>query len=335
MDLESLRFLYLRRIVTPILSAMPFRMVQSLAQVAGRGVHSMNTPGRHRAESRLARFADSLSASPSEIVEAMYEHTARFWAEALFARRRLSEARWRNHIRVVDEERLAQLGGSKPHNGCLLTTACLGSPVACAMALGHLFKPVHVIVDFATHPMLGAWQREMFSIRNVSLIDRRSAAAQIPNILGNGGGVLMLCDSPRIHGRCVPISFLGQPFRAHPTLGRLAKWFDVPIGVVSCMRAEKACSFELHLHDTIRPDASDNPDDLTRRAMRSIEQAILKTPEQYLWSLPGGNDSSENGMTAEPRYAYGNLIGVVPQITSKSVGLANAVNGGQYAGKLG
>jgi lauroyl/myristoyl acyltransferase len=323
-DLESLRYLYLRRCVVPVLSAMPFRWLQALTCMMARGVHSMNTPGRRRAEARIARLADSWHVPTAQIIEQMYVHMGRFWAEAIFVRRRLGESTWRRHVSVVNEAKFDSL-----RTGCIVATACHGNPAACAMALGQLFRPIHVLVDSSMHPILSAWQRDMLSIPNVQAIERREAAHHIPRILADGGAVMMLCDSPRAHGKCVPMSFLGGAFRCQPTLGRLARWFNVPIGVVTCRRSEKPFSFELHLHETIRAGREDSADDLTRRAMSAIERVILEEPAQYLWSLPSGDETLHMPVEDSPRYAYGNLIGVVPKNTSKSVGLAKAVSGGQ------
>ncbi len=293
MDLESLRFLYLRRIVGTALSAVGLNASHRLARALARGVYGLNTAGRRRAEARLS---DTLAACPSDshtsdVVAAMYDHIGRFWVEALFARRLLRETSWRRSIAMEDEKSLSRLAMER--RGCLLATAYFGNPAVCAYALGEIFRPVHVVADHFAHPILRAWQSDLFAQQNIRMVDRRDAATALPRILDRKGAVLMIAEHDRQRGPSVPVSFLGRMLNCYPTLSRLSRWYDIPIAVVTCRREARPFSFALQLHETIQPpaaDASDRP--ILQRVISALEQAILRHPEQYLWPLAGGTKAA-------------------------------------------
>lgn len=288
MNLERIRTVYLRRVVATTLVALGPDVTASLAAwVAGR-VFDLETPGRQRAEARLR---DAMSPAQSDaatraIAAEMYSHVARFWTETLFAQRRMRDSAWRRFVRVENESGLRAM--AEAGRGCLLTTAAFGNPVVGACALGQIFRPIHVLVDTLAQPQLRAWQRDVYAQRWVEPIDRHQAASVVPAVMRRGGAVLIMGDAERIRGRAVVTDFLGRPLRCHPTLARVAGWFDVPVGVVTCRRnGSAAFSFTLQLHATLRHDPADPDDDgLVRRALAILERAILADPEQYLWSVP-------------------------------------------------
>ena len=382
MNLESLRYLYLRRIVAPILGALGLDFSLSLARLLSRGVFNLNTPGRRIAESRLlAAFsllresrvgwhglaATSPCSAPSPrpstsarglrleqqaraaspgylppkwqvphswplvreslvresllapaLVAAMYDHLARFWVEALFAKRLLRDSSWQKFVRVENESSLRGLEASG--RGCVLATAYYGNPAIAALALGQIFRPVHVIVDVLAEPRLQAWQKELYAHRWVRPITRSEAARAVPDVLRRGGAVLMICEHERPRGPSVPASFLGRTLSCYPTLGRLTRWFDVPIGVVTCRREESGpLSFVLELHEVIEAGAqprdallcesrldvgeadaelepapaeslirSEVQDDaaVVRHVLSVLETEIKARPEQYYWCMP-------------------------------------------------
>ncbi|HKQ46965.1 MAG TPA: lysophospholipid acyltransferase family protein [Phycisphaerae bacterium] len=293
MDLESLRFTYLRRVVGTALGVLGLDAADRLARSMARAVHGLNTPMRRRAETRLSdALPDNCStATASRIIAAMYEHVGRFCVEALFARRLLREASWRNSIALENEASLTALAAGG--RGCLLTTAYLGNPAVAAYALGEIFHPVHVVADRFAHPVLRAWQDELVAYRNVRIVDRREATTSLPSILNRGGAVLMIGEHERRRGPCISVPFLGRTLRCYPTLARLARWHELPIAVVTCVREARPFTFRLQTHSTIAPPRDEASDaGLMEAIIGALEHAILRSPEQYLWSLAGGTANS-------------------------------------------
>lgn len=286
MNLEAARYFYLRRVVGAVLSAIGLSAADRLARSLARRVYDLNTPARRLAESRLASAAASQFAirySPLAI-SSMYEHVARFWIETLFLKRLLRDSSWRRFVTLEKEADLLALARSP--RGCLLATAYFGNPAVAAWVLGRIFRPVHVIVDKLAQPYLAAWQKELYADRWVRLVERDKAAAVVPEVLSRGGAVLMIAEHERRHGRAVPVEFLGRRLNCYPTLDRLARWFDVPVGVVTCRRRERPFSFDLTLHAKVERDSRDGEGAVVCGVLAELQKAILARPEQYLWSLP-------------------------------------------------
>lgn len=309
MNIEGLRHQYLRRIVAPVLRGIGLRVSTLVARRLARGVFEMNTPGRRRAEERLREAMKCASGTEdaeemrcnhvTEVVSSMYEHMARFWTEALFIPKRLSHEDWRRFVAIENEEGLRALADSG--RGCVLATGYYGNVAAAACALGHLFRPIHVIVDWFAQPGLVSWQRELYAQRWVRAVDRRDALRTMPEVLANGGAVLVVCEHERRQGYGVTTRFLGKTLNCYPTLGRLARWYDVPIGVLTCRRELKLFSFTMELHKVIEHDGTSADDDgVVRRCMRALECAIMQAPEQYMWSV-GSGESQQAAVAKRPR----------------------------------
>lgn len=254
-----------------------------VARWLAKRVYALRTPGRWRAEDRWREAVSSSQlAARDEPLYAMYAHLARFWVEVLFARRYLRESSWRRFVAVEKETELQSLAAGR---GCLLTTAYFGNPALAAIALGQIFRPVHVVVDLLNQPELRAWQKELYHHRWVRPIVRDEAAVAVPTVLRAGGAVLMIAENERPHGRAVAVPFLGRVLRVYPTLGRLSRWFNVPVGVVTCRRNIGAkMSLTLSLHEVIQPCLDD--DTTVRHALSVLERVILTYPDQYYWSIP-------------------------------------------------
>jgi len=285
-DLESLRYLYLRRAVGTALQTVGIRAADRFARAVGRAVFGLNTSGRRRAEQRLAAWigSETRASRVQEIAAGVYEHSGRFWIEALYARRLLRDRSWRRFVEVKDERSLLKLADSR--RGCLIATACLGNVGVLACALGRIFQPIHVVVDMQAHPVLRAWQQDLFSQPGVRVVERTSAASTIPRLMEAGRAVLVIAESERRRGRAVETSFLGRELRLYPTIGRLAAWYDAPVAVMTCTRRDEPFRFDVRLHDVIRHARCEDDDSIVRQVQACLERAVAAKPEQYLWSVP-------------------------------------------------
>lgn len=284
MNLESIRFGYLRYVVAPGMGAIGFGAAQGLALFAARAVHRLGTPGRRIAEQRVAAALGLTAddARVAEIVAGMYEHVGRFWAEALFLRRRLTASSWRRFVAVPDEGRLRAM--KQDGRGVVLATAYFGNPAALAVSLGQIFKPVHVVADFFGQSMLRGWQREMMQMPGLRVIERADAAIAVPRVLERGGAVLMITENERPRGRAVAAPFLGRRLRCYPTLDRLSRWFGATVAAVTCRRMPGDYSFSLDLHSCVEPTAESVDGSVTEATLSALERAIMAEPDQYLWS---------------------------------------------------
>lgn len=297
-DLEFVRHVYLRRIVAPLCGALGFDATHSLARKLAARIGELVPPGRRRAAERIASAMPGATAGRVEsLIEQMYDHQGRFWAEALFARRLLRDRSWRRFVDVTGEDGLRFHAAS----GCILATAYFGNPAVAALALGQMIRPIHVIVDMFAQPELRAWQRELYSHPWVRPIERSDASAVVPTVLRQGGAVLMIAEHERRRGRAVEVDFLGRRMNCYPTLGRLSRWFDVPVAVVTCRRSQAPFRFDLKLHDTFRYRSGEqNESEVVTRVMATLEDAILGSdPGQYLWSVEMKRPARVQPLSAE------------------------------------
>jgi lauroyl/myristoyl acyltransferase len=289
MNLEPLRYRYLRRVVGTVLGALDLGTTSRLARSLAHGVFELDTPGRRRAQARLQQAFDALRPSGQPppvdaVVRAMYENLARLFVEVLLAKRLLRDSTWRRLVSSPTEPRFTAL--ARCGRGCVLATAYYGNPAVGAYALGRIFRPIHVLVDTFSQPYLRAWQKDLYADPWIRPVERHLACDAIPAILTDGGAVMMIADHERPCGPSVAASFLGRAVHCYPTLGRLARWFDVPVGVFTCRRGPQAFSFKLTLHATLEPVHANSPEAVVRRVLAELQNAILESPEQYLWSLP-------------------------------------------------
>jgi len=294
---EKIRLAYLRHVVIPMARIAGPRITSAIALRLARGIFDMNPPGRSRAERRIAAAieqgilpSDTDAFTISNFARTSYEHYARFWAETILVAQKLGPATWRRHVRIRNEHILHTLASSP--RGCIIATAYHGNLAVAACALGHVFKPVHVIADFRAQRLLKMWRRELNRQLGVCIVDRSEAAERVPMILDGGGAVMLVAEHHRPRGRGVRVNFLGGEMDAYPTIGLLASRQDVPVLTVTCTRRREPFKFELEAVDVIDPRALNrersvpDADEITRRALSSLERAIAKSPEQYLWSNP-------------------------------------------------
>lgn len=289
--MEGLRYVYLRRVIAPILRALGPRVSERMARRLARGVAELGTPARQVAQRRIAACIEATDGDerPGRIALAMYDHVARFWIEALFIRR-LTEAKWRRYVTIEGEAELELLAQSR--RPCVLATAYFGNPAVAAAVLGHIFRPIHVVADYLAQPQLRAWQRELYGLSQVRVIQRHEAGAMIPRVLENGGAVFLICEQERVRGPAVETEFLGRTLRCYPTLERLAQWYGATVVPVTCHRNDAPFSFTIQAEDAIvySPDAGD----VTRQTLSALECTVRRRPEQYLWSMPSVNANSDS-----------------------------------------
>lgn len=216
-----------------------------------------------------------------EILRASRLHYARFWGELpfLLSKSRLSPDRDFIDNAAITNDRLAS---AETRGGAIFTSACLGNPVAAALAVLRARGTLAVVADFDYFPVARIWQHYWSRIDGLRMLNRSAALRELPGILGNGGAVFMLADHFRQRGAGPPVSWLGQRQTAYRTLGVLACQHGVPIIPVTALRQEAAMQFNLNVHDPVL--GADEPEGVVRQTLSKLETDVRLQPEQYLWS---------------------------------------------------
>lgn len=316
----ALRLLYLRRIVGTAFGAAGIERATHWGSWIARNLFDLNPPARKRVEaSLLAAYGHTLSAARQEqLARAVFDGLARFWVEAIFARRLLKPGSWPRFVRVAEAGRWRQLAtGPRP---AILVTPYFGNVAVGAYVLGRIFRPVHVLIDRIELPVLRSWQDALYADPSVRLIAREKAVRELPRVLDAGGKVMILGDHTRRTGRAVEVPFLGRVRRCYPTIGILAARHNARVVVFSTRRLSPpgpAFRFEVRCHEVIDPagpvgalaeaaassggptsrppggrDArlrvADPARAVIERCMAALERLIRESPEQYDWSRVQG-----------------------------------------------
>jgi len=307
LDRASLRYLYLRRVIGTAAGCCGPRLAGAAARWLARGVFDLSPPARHVAARRVAQaYGSRFSESQRDgLVLASFEHFASFWAEAIFARRKLAAAGWRSHVGLTRADDLRELAGGR--RGVIFVTAYLGNPAVGAYVLAQLARPLYVVVDWAAQPLLRRWQVELYRQPNLVPLTRAAAAHSAERILAEGGKLFLIGEHTR-PGRSGPlVSFLGARRCFYPTVALLACRCRVPVAVVTCRRLSHHFCFELEPAGTIEPPGPHHPDpvmEVTRGYVAAMERSILQWPQQYYW----GRSSEDDGvMPSDHRTSEGTI----------------------------
>jgi lauroyl/myristoyl acyltransferase len=210
----------------------------------------------------------------------MYEHTARFWTEALFLPRLLRPTSWRRRFRFSGDLSPDDLG-ARVGGGAVLATCYFGNIAAAAFALGEICRPVYVVVDYLAQPAARAWQDQLYRARNVRPLPVERSAARVPDVLARGEKVLLVVEHRRARGGA-DATFLGETGGFQTTIGRLASWYGVPVVPVLCRRLSGWAQFELWLGSPVR---GTDVEEVTAATLRQLDAQVRRWPEQYLWSM--------------------------------------------------
>lgn len=295
---ERLRHAYLQRVVVPGLRLSGTRIADGLARRVGRGLFRLGPPIREIALTRAGRaLGDTQThADIVRIVEASFEHAARFWSESLFVRRQLATGDWRRYIQLqsgptgtsddvaLATERMQYVRRSD--SGVIFTSACLGNPVVAAVVVGRILGRIHVVADFANRPMMNAWARDLDGLPCINIIDRSNAATRVPDLLDAGESIFMIGEHARQGGRGVRTRWLGNDVTAYRTIGLLAARHNATVVPLACTRNGDTFRFTLELEPSIEPiNHAGDPDTIVRATITALERTVRRMPEQYLWAM--------------------------------------------------
>lgn len=290
--LTSLHQLYLRGVVCTAAGCCGFRVASTIARWLARSLFDLSVPARRIAAAHLTEaYADKLTDEQRDrLNRAGFEHFARFWVEAVFARRKLGGRAWRAHVLHAGSIDLQAI--ARGRRGAIFVSPYVGNPAVAAYVLGQTARPLYVVVDAATQGLLRQWP-DVVGRANVVLLNRLQAARQADRILAAGAKLLMVGEHLRPRRRRPRAGFLGRWRAFYPTVALWACRCSVPIVVLSCRRQGPDFRFELRGEALIEPAAAvgdDGLEALTRRYVGAMEAVVLQCPEQYFWARRRDDD---------------------------------------------
>lgn len=173
------------------------------------------------------------------------------------------------------------------HGRALVLTAHLGNWEYLAAVHRLIGHPVAIVVRPLDSPTLAKVAAAMRGKTGIELIDKRGALRPVLMALRQGGVVAVLLDQNATRREGVFVPFFGRDASTSRSLALLALRTGTPI-VPIFIRREGPGRHRVVIQAPLSPPPSNNLEravvELTARCTATIEAAIRKAPEQWLWS---------------------------------------------------
>lgn len=190
-------------------------------------------------------------------------------------------------------------------NGPLLVVSGhLGSWEAGAMAVAHTMPETHIITRPLKNPLVRNFIEGQRKALGLHVHSRRGGIRAISRALDDGAiGIQAVDQNQRLRGVFVP--FFGKLASTERAAATLAVRKGYPVAVCFCLRVGLGFRFRFEVCDMIQPETPMHGEDaaiaasrLVRRINASLETAILRYPEQYLWTHDRYRTQPENQQPA-------------------------------------
>lgn len=169
--------------------------------------------------------------------------------------------------------------------GCLFVTPHIGNWELLLRGATLVGIPLAVVMRPLDNPDV---ERLLFATRAAEghlVIPKKNALFALQRILRQGKSIGLLPDQSTKKG--IPASFFGRKALTTPVPALLSVMYNRPIVVVACCRSRKNGTFEGFVSDPLWPTPGANERDevvrLTQAMNHSMEEVIVRYPEQYLW----------------------------------------------------
>lgn len=243
---------------------------------------------RHRRvgmENLLHAFGDRYTeAERDRIVREVYRHFCRMLMEMLHIPRRLSLTTWRERITLVGHEKvLDRLLAGGP---MIMLSGHFGNWEMAGYLFGVFGFAPHSVARTLDNPHLDRFLRSFREHTGQKMIPKKGGYDEMLAVLSNGGVLSFLADQDA-GPRGLFVDFFGRPASTHKAIALLAIEYRAPVIVGCARRIGDDFRYEVECPDMILPEEWDHVPDpvryITQRFTRSLEAAIEKAPEQYLW----------------------------------------------------
>jgi Kdo2-lipid IVA lauroyltransferase/acyltransferase len=274
------------RIFAMFVHMFPVRTNYHTAAIIGNLMWRLDHRHRNRAIEHIRRsFPDWSQDKLDKVSRASMRNMVYLGVEFLFTTRLVTPGRWRNHIRLVNmAENLRLLIQRK--RGMILLTGHFGNWEVLGYTMAALGLPTYSVARRLDNPYL---DRYVFGVREdagQTILDKRGATAEVPDLLANNQAVGFIADQDA--GRKgLFVDFFGRPASTYKSIGLLAMEYNVPVVVGFGRRRKEAYTFDIGIEDIIHPEDWAEADDplryITQRYTHALEAVIRTAPEQYLW----------------------------------------------------
>ena len=275
------------RTVIATLKALPERLAYGGVAAIGRLYYSCNKR-RQEYALRFLRQAYRDTKTDQELYRIGRQAFGNFTKVAIdlvVAKRRLREKPLESYVEGVQE--LQECLSKGP---VMVVSGHLGSWEAGAMAVAHSVPEAHVITRPLKNPLVRKFIESQRKALGLHVHSRRGGIRAVSRALDDGAiGIQAVDQNQRLRGVFAP--FFGKLASTERAAATLAVRKGHPVAVCICLRVGKGFRFRTEVCDVIQPDTPLQGEDtaiaasrLVRRINASLEAAILRYPEQYLWT---------------------------------------------------
>ena len=241
--------------------------------------------GRERA---LENLRASFPEKPPEWIEQTgrrsFQQLVMLTIDVLFTPRLVRKHNWRQYSRYRNAEHAKWL--MREGKGLLLVTAHYGN----FEIIGYLMSLFGFEIYSVARPLDNKYlSRYLYGVRQrrgLKLIDKKGAAALMPQIIQQGSALGFIADQDA--GRKgVFVDFFGRKASNYKSIGLLALTYNLPLAVGYCRRIDNRFFFEFGLTRIIFPHEWADQDDpltwITAEYNKAIETFVREDPTQYWW----------------------------------------------------
>jgi KDO2-lipid IV(A) lauroyltransferase len=219
------------------------------------------------------------------IARASFEHFAQLYlVELSLTPRLISPWSWARHVELgnlgpVLRELLAE-------RGTIMLTPHFGNYELLGYTVCRLGVPITAVMRPLDNPLINEYLVRSRQSGGLTLLFKRGATAQAPEVLARGGALCFIADQDA--GRKgLFVEFFGRPASTYKSIGLLALTHRVPVVVGCAVRIRAGFHYRIDVQRIIQPEewmgAADPLRWVTQEFSRAMETAIRAHPEQYLW----------------------------------------------------
>lgn len=271
------------KLVSGFFAAIPYRWALAMGGAMGWLYGHLIRYHRQDAFAALkSSFPDKRPTEIRRLVNAMYRHLGLNLAEFMRALGGKSDE-LAAHVKITGVEHVEN--ALKLGNGALALVSHVGNWELLAVAMAKRFQPSGMIIkemkNQAMHDFFLQCRRE----QKIMVFERRGSYRALFRALQRNTLIGFVLDQNMMWKEGVFVEFFGRPACTTPGLAHLAAQSCAPVIPMFIYRRDHG-QHELVIQPALAPPAGRDPDlihEATQRYTRIIEDAIRKSPEQWIW----------------------------------------------------
>ncbi|MFP4073673.1 MAG: phosphatidylinositol mannoside acyltransferase [Actinomycetota bacterium] len=276
-----------------LVGALPAPVMRSLGRACG-AVWGVFDRGRRSMARRHAQRVLGGAGDPDATAREMMRSYGRYYAEALWARERRTEAMLAS-TRVEGLDKVVDAWNAG--NGMVLALPHMGNWEAAAPIASDLGLPVVAVAEVLPNRRITDWftaMRSAFGIEIVLATGRVEVMRRLEQAIADNKAVALLSDRD-LKGRGVEVDFFGEKTTMPPGPASLAVRTGAPLFPVGCYFDDGG--YHVVIHDPVpTPEEGSRSEQvaaLTQRLARELEMIIRHAPEQWHLVVPNWPSDSE------------------------------------------